>query len=625
MLFNRYLLFSFILIGCISVLPAQNAQRYIVVDQFGYRPGDPKVAVLADPLIGFNSTDQFIPGSTYQVKRVSDNSVVYTGTPTQWNGGATHSQSGDRGWWFDFSSVQDTGMFYVYDTTNNVRSYYFQIAPDIYKNILKAACKFYYYQRINMVKDSTYVGAQWADGYEIPGDTVCRDINDPTNTTTIKDLSQGWMDAGDINKYITFAVVPVNQLLTAYTLNSTVFTDDFGIPESGNGIPDILDELKWELDWVKKMQDTTDGAAYIKVAHSDYSAPLPLSTDTFTRYYYTPKSTAATIDVASMMAHAALVYSNISGFTDYANDCKNRAILAWNYFMSTTMNDNLITVGIPGGDKDTTGQLEDAIVAAVYLYALTSDTVYQNYIKQHYTFSYPMKNMWWGWGLYNNYQNQALMYYTTLPNADATVKSAILAGKINSSSVSWTIWSNTNDLYRGYMPDGQYNWGGNETKADVGDTLMEFVTYNVIPSNNTSYINHALEVLHNFHGVNPMGLTYLTSMEQYGGSSCPHIIYHQRYGTNTCPPGYIPGGPNPNYAPDPSYVGPPIQPPMNQPAQKSYKDWGTGWPEDSWEVTEPDLAYQSDYVLLISYFANAQNSVTGLSDWTDYGNSDLYP
>ncbi|MFB3897771.1 MAG: glycoside hydrolase family 9 protein, partial [bacterium] len=333
-----------------------------------------------------------------------------------------------------------------------------------------------------------------------------------------------------------------------------------------------------------------------------------------------PKSSAATIDAASMLAHAALVYQRFPEFTDYANECRTRAISAWNYFRSNPMNDGITSGkdGPSGGDKDTTAQIQDSVVTAIYLYALTNNTVYNNYIKQHYQQTRPMKDVWWGWGLYDNWQSQALMYYTTLPNADATVKTAIQNGKTYSGSYSWIGWNDNLDLYRGYMPDGQYHWGSNMVKADVGNSLMEFVAYNILPQHKNQYLNHALEVLHNFHGVNPMGLTYITSMEPYGGDSCAHYMYHQWYLTAIVPAGYIPGGPNSSYAPDPSYSGPPLEPPQNQPPQKSYKDWGNTWPENSWEVTEPSISYQAEYVLLLSFFAQEKNTPTSVIDWYLY-------
>jgi hypothetical protein len=66
------------------------------------------------------------------------------------------------------------------------------------------------------------------------------------------------------------------------------------------------------------------------------------------------------------------------------------------------------------------------------------------------------------------------------------------------------------------------------------------------------------------------------------------------------PPGFVPGGPNPSYRPDPAYGGPPIEPPMNQPVQKSFRDWNASWPENSWEVTENQCAYQAAVVKLIA-------------------------
>jgi len=69
-------------LGILATLNAQTVQPYIVVDQFGYRPTDVKTAVLADPLVGYNAADEFIPGSTYQIIKKSDNKVVFEGKPT---------------------------------------------------------------------------------------------------------------------------------------------------------------------------------------------------------------------------------------------------------------------------------------------------------------------------------------------------------------------------------------------------------------------------------------------------------------------------------------------------------------------------------------------------------------
>ena len=106
-------------------------------------------------------------------------------------------------------------------------------------------------------KEKPYAEEPWTDGAAFIGpgqDKEARYVNDKENASMAKNLSGGWMDAGDYNKYVTFAGSAVHMLLTAYEQNPKIFSDDFNIPESGNGIPDLIDEVKYELDWIKKMQ-----------------------------------------------------------------------------------------------------------------------------------------------------------------------------------------------------------------------------------------------------------------------------------------------------------------------------------------------------------------------------------
>jgi endoglucanase len=79
-----------------------------------------------------------------QVRRWNDNVVVYSGTLVAHKNSATHTQSGDKGWWFDFSSV------------TTVRSYRFEIGDSVYDEVLKQAVRTFYYQRIGYAKTSTY-------------------------------------------------------------------------------------------------------------------------------------------------------------------------------------------------------------------------------------------------------------------------------------------------------------------------------------------------------------------------------------------------------------------------------------------------------------------------------------
>src|SRR6185369_8525543 len=88
---------------------------HVLVDQFGYRPADSKVAVIRDPRVGFDMTDRFAPGASYQVRNADDGSVAFKGAPARWHDGKVDDSAGDAGWWFDFSALQKEGTYFIYD------------------------------------------------------------------------------------------------------------------------------------------------------------------------------------------------------------------------------------------------------------------------------------------------------------------------------------------------------------------------------------------------------------------------------------------------------------------------------------------------------------------------------
>lgn len=151
--------------------------------------------------------------------------MVFTGAPQLWNEGKTHAQSGDQGWWFDFSAVTDPGSYYVYDLRNQVGSARFDISTNMYDEVLEQAVRMFYYQRVNYAKQAPYAGA-WTDEASFEGpnqDRAARNVNDKDNPQSARDLHGGWYDAGDLNKYTTFTLSPVVQMLEAYRRNPNVF------------------------------------------------------------------------------------------------------------------------------------------------------------------------------------------------------------------------------------------------------------------------------------------------------------------------------------------------------------------------------------------------------------------
>src|SRR5436190_10998785 len=385
--------------------------KQIKIDQFGYLPGSRKIAVIVDPQTGYNAAESFSPGTgtnQYQVRNWSTNAVVYSGTLVAWNSGATHTQSGDRGWRFDFTPVTTTGSYYIYDVANNVGSYRFEVNNSVYTQVLKQAARMFFYQRVNFAKQTPYVDAKWSDAAAFSGtnqDYAARSRWDKTNAATARDLHGGWFDAGDCNKYVTFTLSPLCNLLETYRSYPAYFADNYNIPESGNGIPDILDEVKWELDWLTRMQDGTGtNGLFLKVGADNYNGSSPPSSDHNPRYYV-PECTSATLTGAAVFALGAIVYKSlgIPAMTNYGNDLQTRAINAWNRAKVTTSNftsfqttcdDQNIVSG--DADADIDSQKDLVVIAAAYLFEATGTAEYRTTFDAQYVNARPYKTSWWG-------------------------------------------------------------------------------------------------------------------------------------------------------------------------------------------------------------------------------------
>lgn len=624
----------------IHATPPSIISKHIKIDQFGYLPASKKVAVIVDPQVGYNESESFSPGTganQYQVRKWADDAVVFSGTLVAWKSGNTHVQSGDKGWYFDFSSVTTPGSYYIFDVENNVGSYGFEISSVVYNNVLKQAARMYFYQRINFAKQPPYTDAKWADGAAFGGanqDYAATSRYDKGNATTARDLHGGWMDAGDYNKYTTFTFNTLCNLLEAYRMHPVYFADDYNIPESGNGVADILDEVKWEMDWLTRMQDATGtNGLLLKVGVDNYSAVSPPSKDKNPRYYV-PECTSSTLTGASVFSLAGIVYKSLpnSAMAAYGDNLLNRAANAWNRAKATTINFSTFETAcddqdIKAGDADygADEQIEMIVTAAAYLYEATGNAEYKNCFDSMYLKAKPIIYYWWG--PYSAPVQRAMLRYTTLPGATAAVVANIKSIKSNQNGVlSINDYTAATDLYRSYMPDNQFHWNSNEVKSAAGLDNYDFVTFNINPTQHELYKEAGEGYLHWFHGINPMGKVMLSNMYGAGGDDCVNEFYHGWFGDGTIwdnvfaspngpAPGYLIGGVNKDFARyDNSVVY--SSPPKDQPVQKSYKEWNTGWNtalganENSWEITEAGIYTQAAYIaLLVRTIANSPSVV----------------
>jgi endoglucanase len=588
----------------IAGLPAVTA--HLCVDQFGYLPSGEKVAVISDPVKGYNAIDHYTCGTRLEVRQRSGKSV-FTGPTSLWHGGAVHEDSGDRGWWFDFSSLKTPGQYYVFDPSTRLRSPLFTIGETVFKPILKAATRMYYYQRLGTSISQKYAQGPWVDGAADLQDAHARSVLAKDDASQERNLSGGWMDAGDTDKYPPFNGEVIHPLLYAYTANPKAFTDDFNIPESGNGLPDLLDEVKYQLDWLVRMQ-FPDGSVPVKMGNIGYSGVYPTSQDKRVRYYG-PKDSGATIYTCANFAHAARVYGQFAPWKEYAKSLQDRAVLAWNWFHSHPHTYKTDTGEIDSGIANRTEEEQSRMeaFAAIHLFALTGDSKYQEVIRAKAGMARQLTE-----GIWSPYEvgaSEALVDYLTVPNADPDLVRKIREKLTQSASNDHFAPPASADLYRAWMEPTNYHWGSNIVRSGWGvAALLVAKAGSVDDATKVRLRQRAADMLHSFHGVNPLGVVYLSNMGSYGAEHSVMSFYHERYGsasrfTHNPPPGYVVGGPNQSFGGKAAAGQPSIDWIRSQPRGKSYADFCLGWPESSWELTEPAIYYQAIYVRLLAEFA----------------------
>lgn len=582
----------------------------IHVDQFGYLPQEDKFAVVSDPVKGYNANHRYTPGRTLQVIDRKTGKALYTALVLPWKNGAVDENSGDKGWWFDFTSVWKPGQYYVFDPGTGKRSAIFEIKGDVFAPILRAACRMFYYQRENEDLPAPYAENPWTEKAAYKQDTHTRYVNAKNDAGTDRDMSGGWMDAGDENKYPPFNVEVIHPLLYAYRGNPKAFGDKNGIPESGNGIPDILDEVKVQLEWLVKMQ-FPDGGVPVKMGVIDYNGKYPISDDLRPRYYG-PKDTGAAIATAGFYAHAARVYGQFAKWKAFARDLQRRAVLSWNWYQKTpkTTKSDTGEIKSGGANRSVEEQEQLEVLAAIHLFALTKDRKYSDAAVAKAGAMRQLKEP--VWSPYGASAAEALVDYLSLPGADAGLCKRIKAQLTKSALSADAAPGPEADLYRAWMPATCYHWGSSTVRANHGIVaLLAAKAADVDAATRRRLRVRALDMLHSFHGVNPLTLVYLSNMGRYGAELSCKYLYHARWGAGSKhsgnpAPGYVVGGPNQQFGGKAADGAPSVEWIKSQPRGKAYADFDKAWPEASWELSEPAIYYQSTYIRLLSEFVGRE-------------------
>jgi len=225
-------LFLLVTICCIAV-SAQNG-NWVRVNQAGYLPQDIKVAVFISQKLNKDVA--------FQVKDAQTNQVVLSGEGVSANAERWGMQQALR---LNFSALKINGKYYV--ECNGAKSPEFEINPKVYDGGADFVLN---YMRTRQCGYNPYFDAycHQHDGYI---------VDHPTLEGQKIDVRGGWHDASDYLQYLTTSANAVFQMLFAWqqTPDTSIFKDEYDAMgrKGSNGIPDILDQVRWGLDWMVRM------------------------------------------------------------------------------------------------------------------------------------------------------------------------------------------------------------------------------------------------------------------------------------------------------------------------------------------------------------------------------------
>jgi endoglucanase len=491
----------------------------IAVNQIGYVSNWPKNAFLINSLMPDQEVSLIQDKTEIEVLKIKPGKQI-------------NAQNGVYIQKLDFTDVIKSGQYYL--KQNDIKSGSFTINSFPFVDVYQTALRSYFLQRC---------GVSLADKSGLSHE-ACH-LQDATIATTVDaalhgehlQATGGWHDAGDFGKYIAPASATVNRLLSLYEDTPGLFTDgQLDIPESSNGVPDILDEVKFELEWMLTMQ-RQDGAVYRKLSGAHWPNVGSPDLDDQPRFVY-GVSSPETAKFASSLAMAARVYKAID--SESAARYLKAAEKAWGWLA------NLQTqyIDIQPGDDTGSGKyllsqidqepalktdVDDKLAAAIELYLSTHNSEYEAYIEEN------MLDI--TYTLYEWKDITALSFYH-LMQQDSNPDFSNIRRRIRSALINRAdklLASNKSNPYG--LASTRFIWGSNKMVAEEGITLV----HAYIIKKDEAYLKAAVDQLDYLLGKNPLDVSYVSG---FGDNSVRFPNHLHARSAKIALKGFMVGGPN---------------------------------------------------------------------------------
>ncbi|MGW7309679.1 glycoside hydrolase family 9 protein [Streptomyces sp. NPDC054835] len=520
-------------------VPAATAATTAVrVNQVGYLPDGPKRATVV------TTATQAL---SWQLRNASDTLVASGSTVPR----GADTPSGQTVQVADFSSYRSTGSGYVLSVDGN-SSAPFDIRADLYDTLRSDSMAFFHHQRSGIAIDASLVGSAYARPAGHLGVTPNQgDTSVPCQATVCdytQDVRGGWYDAGDHGKYVvnggisTWLVVNSFERAKRAGRDAALGDSTLRVPERGNAVPDVLDEARWELDFLMRMQ-VPEGRPYAGMAfHKVHDAawtgmPLRPDQDAQPRELHRP-STAATLNLAAAAAQCARVFRPYD--STYADRCLSAARRAWTAAQANPALYASASDSTGGGAYEDSRVTDEFYWAAAELYATTGESAYRDAVTSSswHTSADAFSPYGFGWA-----DTAALgrLVLATVPNG---LPASDLA-RIRSSVAAAADGYLSRMAAQGYavpVPADGYFWGSNGEVAN--DAIVMAVAGEL--TGDGRYRAGALETMDYLLGRNALGMSYVTGHGERSSQNQHHRFWaHQLDASLPHPPaGSLAGGPD---------------------------------------------------------------------------------
>ncbi|MGW7521589.1 glycoside hydrolase family 9 protein [Streptomyces sp. NPDC054796] len=457
---------------------------------------------------------------------------------------------------FDFSDVTAAGEGYTV-TIDGQKSEPFTIGDDLYAPLRTDALAYFYHNRSGIEIDADIVGEKYAR----PAGHVNVSPNQGDDDVPCQegvcdyrlDAAGGWYDAGDHGKYVVNGGISVAQLMSSFERTLTtegangapLGDGKLRVPEHGNATPDILDEARWQMDFLMRMLvpegEPLAGMAHHKLHDRAWTGlPLRPDQDPQPRELH-PPSTAATLNVAATAAQCARLFQPYDA--DFAARCLEKARTAWKAAKAhpdvlADPND-----GTGGGAYSDDDVRDEFYWAAAELFVTTGEDSFRQEVLGSPLHGdtdgvFPRGGMSWG-----AVAGLGALSMATVPNKLTAEQLSAVRATVTEAADGYAADSEDAAYGLPYAPaDGHYVWGSN---SQVLNNMVVLATADDLTGKNV-YRDAVLRGLDYLLGRNALNQSYVTGYGERDSRNQHHRFWANQLDPDlpNPAPGSVAGGPN---------------------------------------------------------------------------------